>query len=101
MVLFSRDPQGSAFRMRSTLPFGSRLNKPIQLVLCHRIAEDQSVCRLLRVGAMGTISLSVTDSQRLELARRIEMRLTEILKPQNILVPLEANTKNEAIGALV
>jgi fructose-specific phosphotransferase system IIA component len=29
------------------------------------------------------------------------MRLTEILKPQNILVPLEAKTKNEAIGALV
>jgi fructose-specific phosphotransferase system IIA component len=29
------------------------------------------------------------------------MRLTEILKPQNILAPLEATTKNEAIGALV
>jgi fructose-specific phosphotransferase system IIA component len=29
------------------------------------------------------------------------MRLTEILKPQNILVPLEAKSKNEAIGALV
>jgi fructose-specific phosphotransferase system IIA component len=29
------------------------------------------------------------------------MRLTEILKPQNIIVPLEAKTKNEAIGALV
>jgi len=29
------------------------------------------------------------------------MRLTEILKPQNIKVPLEASTKAEAIGALV
>lgn len=29
------------------------------------------------------------------------MRLTEILKPQNIKVPLEANTKAEAIGGLV
>jgi nitrogen PTS system EIIA component len=29
------------------------------------------------------------------------MRLTEILKPINILAPLEAKTKNEAIGALV
>lgn len=29
------------------------------------------------------------------------MRLTEILKPQNIQVPLQANTKAEAIGALV
>jgi fructose-specific phosphotransferase system IIA component len=29
------------------------------------------------------------------------MRLTEILKPQNIIVPLEAKTKNEAIGELV
>lgn len=29
------------------------------------------------------------------------MRLTDILKPQNILVPLQANTKNEAIGELV
>jgi fructose-specific phosphotransferase system IIA component len=29
------------------------------------------------------------------------MRLTEILKPQNILVPMQAKTKNEAIGELV
>jgi fructose-specific phosphotransferase system IIA component len=29
------------------------------------------------------------------------MRLTEILKPANIIVPLESKTKNEAIGALV
>ncbi|MGA2584978.1 MAG: PTS sugar transporter subunit IIA [Tepidisphaeraceae bacterium] len=29
------------------------------------------------------------------------MRLTEILKPQNILIPLEAKTKSEAIGQLV
>jgi fructose-specific phosphotransferase system IIA component len=29
------------------------------------------------------------------------MRLTEILKPQNIIVPLEAKTKNEAISDLV
>ena len=29
------------------------------------------------------------------------MRLTEILKPQNIKVPLEAKTKSEAIGELV
>lgn len=29
------------------------------------------------------------------------MRLTEILKPQNIKLPLEASTKSEAIGALV
>lgn len=29
------------------------------------------------------------------------MRLTEILKPQNIKVPLTATTKNEAIGELV
>lgn len=29
------------------------------------------------------------------------MRLTEILKPQNIKLPLEASTKAEAIGALV
>ncbi|MGA3068350.1 MAG: PTS sugar transporter subunit IIA [Tepidisphaeraceae bacterium] len=29
------------------------------------------------------------------------MRLMEILKPQNIIVPLEAKTKNEAIGDLV
>ena len=29
------------------------------------------------------------------------MRLTEILKPQNILMPMLASTKNEAIGELV
>jgi fructose-specific phosphotransferase system IIA component len=29
------------------------------------------------------------------------MRLTEILKPQNILVPMQATNKNEAIGELV
>src|SRR3954451_17956618 len=29
------------------------------------------------------------------------MRLTEILKPQNIKIPLEATTKSEAIGELV
>lgn len=29
------------------------------------------------------------------------MRLTEILKPQNILVPMQAKTKNEAIAELV
>src|SRR3954467_13290131 len=29
------------------------------------------------------------------------MRLTEILKPQNIKIPLEASTKSEAIGELV
>lgn len=29
------------------------------------------------------------------------MRLTDILKPQNILVPMQAKTKNEAIGELV
>jgi fructose-specific phosphotransferase system IIA component len=29
------------------------------------------------------------------------MRLTEILKPQNIKIPLEAKNKNEAIGELV
>jgi len=29
------------------------------------------------------------------------MRLTDILKPQNIIVPLKAKTKNEAIGELV
>ena len=29
------------------------------------------------------------------------MRLTDILKPQNILIPLQATTKNDAIGQLV
>jgi fructose-specific phosphotransferase system IIA component len=29
------------------------------------------------------------------------MRLTEILKPQNILTPMQATTKNQAIGELV
>ena len=29
------------------------------------------------------------------------MRLTEILKPENIKIPLEATTKSEAIGELV
>ena len=29
------------------------------------------------------------------------MRLTDILKPQNILIPLQAPTKNDAIGQLV
>ena len=29
------------------------------------------------------------------------MRLTEILKPQNIKIPLQAQVKNEAIGELV
>jgi len=29
------------------------------------------------------------------------MRLTDILKPQNILIPMQAKTKNEAIGELV
>jgi mannitol/fructose-specific phosphotransferase system IIA component (Ntr-type) len=29
------------------------------------------------------------------------MRLTEILKPQDIKIPLEATTKTEAIGELV
>jgi fructose-specific phosphotransferase system IIA component len=29
------------------------------------------------------------------------MRLTDILKPQNILIPLQAENKNQAIGALV
>jgi fructose-specific phosphotransferase system IIA component len=29
------------------------------------------------------------------------MRLTDILKPQNILIPMAAKTKNEAIGELV
>jgi fructose-specific phosphotransferase system IIA component len=29
------------------------------------------------------------------------MRLTDILKPQNILIPLQAKTKNDAIGELV
>lgn len=29
------------------------------------------------------------------------MRLTDILKPQNILIPMKATTKNEAIGELV
>ena len=29
------------------------------------------------------------------------MRLTDILKPQNILIPMQAKTKNDAIGELV
>jgi fructose-specific phosphotransferase system IIA component len=29
------------------------------------------------------------------------MRLTDILKPQNIIIPMQAKTKNEAIGELV
>jgi fructose-specific phosphotransferase system IIA component len=33
--------------------------------------------------------------------RSYDMRLTDILKPQNILIPMQAKTKNDAIGELV
>src|ERR1700683_5597388 len=61
--------------------------------ICRGIAPRpvQPARRLRRLETVDTIWSS---------RRSLDMRLTDILKPQNILIPMAAKTKNEAIGEL-
>src|SRR4029453_5166358 len=53
------------------------------------------------VRGAGTIRFSPTDPPGRSSPESVFMRLTEILKPTNIKVPLQAKVKNEAIAELV
>jgi fructose-specific phosphotransferase system IIA component len=58
--------------------------------------------RCIAAFALAGYDFRVNDSPALSrYSGSLEMHLTEILKPQNILIPMQSSTKNEAIGELV